>query len=456
MLPSVEDTIAAIASPPGGGLRGIIRVSGPRTVPCLAGCFQSADHLPLARIRAARVVPGQLGTPPPVGPLPVDLYLWPGARSYTRQPTAELHTIGSPPLLEAALETLCAAGARPARPGEFTLRAFLAGRLDLPQAEAVLGVIDARDERQLQTALAQLAGGLSRPLAQLRDHLLDLLADLEANLDFADEDLPPLDTEQLVGRLAAARSTVRQLLARMTRRGVAAGMPRVVLRGWPNTGKSSLLNALAGTDAAIVSDTPGTTRDYVTQRVDLGGVECLLIDTAGVHPALLPGTIETAMQEATRQQHQQASLELLCLDSTRPLNAWERAELAAAQHVDRLLVLTRCDRPRASDLDQPAVATSSRTGEGLDALRQAVARQLARDASQEPDVVAETATRCRDSLRHASAALRRAQRLAATSGGGELLAAETRHALEQLGRVAGHIYTDDLLDRVFSRFCIGK
>ena len=201
----VDETIVAIASCPYGGLRGIVRVTGPDTVNCLRSIFRGNDDLSWWQVGRATRIPGAVLLAPPLGDAPCDLFLWPTERSYTRQPTAELHTLGASPLLQAVMKTVCQQGARLARPGEFTLRAFLAGRLDLAQAEAVLGVIDAVDDRQLEVALAQLAGGLSGPLTTLRDTLLNLCADLEAGLDFVDEDIQFISTEQLDRQLHAAQ-----------------------------------------------------------------------------------------------------------------------------------------------------------------------------------------------------------------------------------------------------------
>jgi tRNA modification GTPase len=452
----LDDTIAAIASAPGGALRGIVRLSGPdclaiveRTVQCKGVETIGAVQFPSCR-RCMMLLPRELGV------VPVALYLWPTASSYTRQPSAELHLPGSPPVLQGCLEIVCEAGARLARPGEFTLRAFLAGRLDLTQAEAVLGVIDADSRGELDAALAQLAGGLGRPLAALRERLLDLLAQLEAGLDFVDEDIEFVSQRELEEQLTVAVECLASLASQMQLRGEASRLQRVVLIGAPNVGKSSLLNALAGSDAAIVSEIAGTTRDFVARRVKLDDRECLLIDTAGVMTAPAANDLETAAQNAARQQAERANLTLLCLDASRPLTAWERDE-SNQRSDERLIVWTKCDLPRGGSKDHStdAVFTSSRTGHGIQELKQAIAQALDRTVS-EAGVVAGTADRCRQSLRLAGEALGRARSAVWSTAGEELIASEIRLALDELGQVVGAIYTEDILDRIFSRFCIGK
>jgi tRNA modification GTPase len=408
-------------------------------------------------------------------------------QSYTGQPVAEIHTLGSPPLLDLVLHSLCAAGARLAGPGEFTLRAFLAGRIDLGQAEAVLGVIDAADPRELSIALGQLAGGLARPLHRLRETLLDLLAHLEAGFDFADEDLPFITRDDLQRGLAEAEGQLAAVEAQMASRGESAGMARAVLTGEPNTGKSSLFNALAGTPAALVSDRPGTTRDYLTADLDLDGVRCRLIDTAGAStaPPLAASPackIDSAARSAAAAQCHAADVRVLCLDSTHPPSAGESDQLRDEMDRKRIVVLTKCDLPPAADSPRaekgtvpicaqhppgrfgkwglspfppPAVRTSSVTGEGLDALRAQLRQSALGGGGGRSEVLAATAARCRDSLRLAGESLGRARRVAAAAQD-ELAAAEIRVALDELGKITGAVYTDDVLDRIFSRFCVGK
>ncbi len=487
---TLDDTIAAIASAPGGAAHGIVRLSGPGVRDCLARCvdFGAAGAMgglsTLAECSGGtdtspqgarppellhpekcpcceatrgqdvpRVIPGVFLIADLSARLPCDIYFWPAGHSYTRQAVAEIHTLGSPPLLEAMLRTLAAAGARLARPGEFTLRAFLAGRIDLTRAEAVLGVIDAADRRELDVALAQLAGGLAQPLDRLGDRLLDLVAKLEAGLDFAEEDIEFSPRAELEQQLAQAAAAVSELVERMAARAESRDAVRIVLVGQPNVGKSSLFNALVRDTAAMVSDVPGTTRDYLVARLDLGGVPCELVDTAGVD-AGAQGSIARAAQELAAQQRKDAHLHLLCLDATRPLDGWERAELAAAAD-GRLVALTKIDAGRRTDYAGEAIATSSLTGEGLETLVRRL-RGAALAAQGSGAVVAGTAARCRESLRLAGECLQRAKGLADAARGEELIAAEVRSALDELGKVVGAVYTEDILDRIFSRFCIGK
>ncbi len=390
--------------------------------------------------------------------LPGALYVWPTRRSYTGEPLVEWHTYGSPPLLDASLRTICRAGARLAEPGEFTLRAFLAGRIDLTQAEAVLGVIDARDRGELDRALGQLAGGLAQPLAGMRRDLVNLLVDLEAGLDFVEEGIEFVQQCEIRRRLGAAAVEVSRIAEQMASRGDSSDLPRIVLRGWPNVGKSSLFNALIGQEGAIVSAQSSTTRDYLVAQLDCGKVRCRLIDTAGVVPGA-QHPIERAAQSAASEQVEEAEVELLCLDASRPMNDWEREELSRPPSNTRLVVLTKADAEwEAVGLVANEIAhirTSSRTGQGLDQLRSHIAEALA-DRSESSSIVAATAARSRDAVHQARVALAAALAAADEQQGEELIAAEIRAALDGLGAVVGAVYTDELLEGIFSRFCIGK
>ena len=438
------DTIAAVASPPGPGFRGLVRLSGPDAWPIALAAFTPDRAEPLPARPERRT--GHLAVDGLRPPLPSAIALWPGPRTYTGQPLAEIHTVGSPPLVQLVLAHCLARGARPAEPGEFTLRAFLSGRIDLTRAEAVLGVIDARTPAQLDAALRQLAGGLAGPIAALRDRMLDVLAHLEANLDFADEsDVDPLGRSAMAGDLAASSAEVAALSGRLRARDRPEGHPRVVLVGPPNAGKSRLFNALLGESRALVSPRAGTTRDYLSALCDCDGLTVELIDTAGIEPASDP--IGDRAQALRAEQSLRADLLLACAspdipeppptDPDRPhLRVWTKSDLSPHPGPDTL-------------------STSAATGDGLPALRRAIASTL-RDRSADGDLPSSTAARCRDNLARASQSLQSASETLLAGGGDELVAIDLRQAVDDLGKVIGAVVTDDILDRIFRRFCIGK
>jgi tRNA modification GTPase len=444
-----QDTIAAIASPPGAGMRGMIRLSGADAFPIALKGF--IDEETRERARRAEVRRGSRKVDGLRPPLPVQMALWPAHRTYTGQDVAEIHTVGAAPLVNLLLADCLSRGARHAQPGEFTLRAFLSGRIDLTRAEAVLGVIDATNPAQLDAALKQLAGGLSGPILTLRDRLLDLVAHLEANLDFAEEpDVDPLGRAALVDELASSSSELTALASRLTRRDRSEGLPRVVLSGPPNAGKSRLFNALLGGEHAIVSPHAGTTRDYLTATCECAGMLVELVDTAGIETPR--DNIENQAQSLRADQAARADLVLACISA----DTRDAALYAPAHHVPSLRVWTKCDvRPPGPDETPGAILTSATTGEGLDELRAAIARLLRRGET-EGDLAASTAARCRDSLHRAGVSLMDASETLRAGGGEELVSLDLRLAIDELGKVVGGVVTDDILDRIFRKFCIGK
>ncbi len=454
MTPALDDTIAAIASAPGGAARGIVRLSGPDAAQCVQDVFHPEQESAECSTRHAVAREGHVLPDGWHTAAPATLLTWPEGRSYTGQTMAELHTFGSPPLLDALVDSLCRRGARLAGPGEFTMRAFLAGRLDLAQAEAVLGVIEAERPEQLDAALSQLAGGLSGPLGRLRDELVDLLAHLEAGFEFAEEDIETLPSSELIQRLGRATVELHAVEDRMQRRGLAS-CTTVVLVGLPNTGKSTLFNALTGGNA-LVDAQPGTTRDYLSGEIDLDGIRCRLLDTAGRMPEAEGDSLAAAAERMAAREGGTAPISLLCLDAGRRLHPWEQQHIDQPADAHRLIVLTKCDQTRRTDYTGPAIETSAQSGRGLDAMRTALREAISDLHATAADVVTATAARTRESIAAALAAIGRATELAVAGGGEELLAAELRLALDELGKVVGAVYTDDVLDRIFSRFCIGK
>jgi tRNA modification GTPase len=445
------ETIAALGSAPGGAARGLVRLGGPDLGSVLSRLVEPPLEWPSKPVvtRVLLRVRGSL--------VPAELSLWPTTRSYIGQPLAELHLHGSPPLLDAVLAACFEAGARPAERGEFTLRAFLSGRLDLTQAEAVLGVIEAETRAELTTALGQLAGGLGMEVQSARNSLLDLLADLEAGLDFADEHLEFVTHDELSRRLVEVARLVDELLARAAGRMRSRPIPRVVLAGPPNAGKSTLVNALAGRQVALVSDQAGTTRDYVSVEWAVDGVTIELVDTAGWE-ASPEETIAGQAQSFRAEQWSQADLILLCTPADGPEQHETWATLAT---VPTLGVLTKSDlmpggHARSGQAEASLLRVSATEGTGLAELRSAIVARLATASADGDALVATTAARCREGLVAARSALVRAIALVGLETDQELLAIEIREALDGLGRLVGAVYTDDLLDRIFSRFCIGK
>ena len=442
MLDSSE-TIVAIASQPGPAARGLVRLSGPAALSIALEAFEGDGPTPIPRRPISYI--GRIALSRPSTSLPATLVLWPGPRSYTGQPVVEVHTIGSPPLLQHLVALYLSRGARLAEPGEFTLRAFLSGRIDLAQSEAVLRVIEARTPRQLDSALRQLAGGLAVPLRSLRDRLLDRLVELEANLDFVDEpDVSPVHRRELVDDLTDASRTLDALISGHRSRDVVGARPRVVLVGRPNAGKSRLFNALLKDDRAIVSPVAGTTRDYLVGLCDCDGVVVELIDTAGEE--LASHAIERSSQDQKSRQVDEADLLLRCVPADEP---------APIAPTDRLAILVRTKADQIPGLASVPFATSALTGQGIDDLRAAIADRL-RSRPLNADAGRQLGSLWRESLDRAADSIRHAIAVANGPGGEEMIAAELRQAVDDLGKIVGAVVTEDVLDRIFRRFCIGK
>jgi len=468
MTPDIQDTIVALSSAPGRGGRAIVRLSGPNAIKISFAFFKLTDQVSAAsespQFSSECLAPGTqysvlvapmirsrnegfLRLPDFQPSIPATLLAWPGPGTYTGQNLAELHLLACPPLVDLLVANLLNAGARAAQPGEFTLRAFLAGKIDLPRAEAVLGVIEAGSRNDLKLALGQLAGGITRPLEGLREDLLDLLAEVEAGLDFAEEDVRFVQPEELLKRLAYGLAQLTLLAKQLAKRAVSGDGFRVVLAGRPNAGKSSLFNALTGA-SALVSPEPGTTRDYLVRQIVIDGMPIDLIDTAGWREQR--NLIEEQAQGLGRQQTEQADLILLCLEAGQEINEDESKLLARTEPPSVCGIATKCDLvPEPPD----RLATSAKTGAGLDALRDLLAEHARQRLSSS---LAPSLSRCRHHVQAALEHLRRAHSVVLFQEPSEMLALELRGALDGLGELVGAVYTDDLLDRIFSRFCIGK
>lgn len=453
------DTIAAISTPPGPGAIGILRLSGPRSVDIAQACFRPLGRKPLAEHPARSLVYGDLldrdGQP-------IDRVLCTfsrGPASYTGEDTAEFQCHGSPMVLSLGLEALFAQGARQARAGEFTRRAFLNGRLDLAQAEAVGDLLEARSREGARHAAGQLTGALSRKIAAVYSALVDIMAHFHAVLDYPDEDIDPFRMEELSRQLSQQEAALRTL-AGSYRRGqyIRDGVPCAIV-GRPNAGKSSLLNALVGYERAIVTAIPGTTRDTVEERAELGGVTLRLIDTAGLRDSHDP--IEQLGVERSRAAMDQAALVLLVADGSVPLTP---EDLALARTVADsgkpwLLVKSKSDLPQATWEeglgDSPAVSLSAQTGAGLEDLGRAVAARFPKGTE---DRAGELITNARqaEAAARALADVSRAREALEAGVTPDALLTDVEEALEALGELTGQSVREDITDRIFSKFCVGK
>ena len=466
------DTIAAIAA--GGGVPsaiGVVRISGPD---CFAACgrvFRSAR--PFGELEARRMVLGEfLDREGRV----LDRGLavrFPGPRSYTGEDSAEFHCHGSPVVLREVLAALFAAGARQAGPGEFTKRAFLNGRLDLTQAEAVIDLIDAETAAAARNAAAQLDGGLRRALEPIQEALLDITSRFYAVVDYPDEDIQDAGPEEIAAALRQAEGALTALLATCKRGKVLKRGVRTAIVGLPNAGKSSLLNALAGYERAIVTDIPGTTRDTVEESVLCGGVLLRLIDTAGLRET--EDAVEKLGVERSRRAMEEAELILLVRDGAVevcPENKghWE-AEAVLLNQVARtgkpwLCVESKCDLtgPHAfsigliqKDANNPAacLCVSSVTGYGLDKLENAVAALFpAGDPGEAGSLL--TDRRQEEAADRARAAVRRALEALENGLTPDAALTDAEEALDAIGELTGRTAKEEIVERIFSRFCVGK
>lgn len=435
------DTIAAIATAPGRGAIGILRLSGPQAAAIAAAL---AGRLPEPRRAGLRVFRDPQGARIDEGLV----LLFPAPQSYTGETLVELQGHGGPVVLDALLAAACAAGARPARPGEFTERAYLNGRLDLAQAEAVADLIDAGSRRAAQAAARALSGEFSQRVDTLVETLIGLRADLEAALDFSDEDLPWLTPAGLVARLAALKSQLAELRAAAGRgRRLREGLV-VAIAGRPNVGKSTLMNRLAGEDVAIVSPLAGTTRDTLRESLVIDGLPLTLIDTAGIRDTEDP--IEREGVARARAALARAELALLVVED----GAAEDAELLASlpPALPRLVLRNKCDvsgQPPGL-LADGSLRLSAASGAGVELLRAELLRAAGLEADAETPFLARA--------RHVDALNRAAMHVdaACAAAGAELIAEELRLAQCALDEITGRFGVEDLLGRIFASFCIGK
>lgn len=457
MIIDSQDTIVAIATAPGEGGIGIVRLSGANAESLLSQYFASACSDPL--LASHRLYYGHFRHSEGELIDEVMAVIMRAPRSYTREDVVEVHCHGGSVVLRRIIDLFVDAGARLARPGEFTLRAFLNGRIDLTRAEAVIDVIRARSEAACRVALGQMEGLLSRELFRFRDGISDLLAEVEAGIDFPEEELPLADRQRLIETSSLLEGQMAALLdsfesGRLLRDGLS-----ILIFGKPNVGKSSLMNALLGEARTIVSDIPGTTRDTVEESLLLKGMPLRLIDTAGVRQTHDP----VEVQGVQRAQAKVAGVDLVLLvvDGSQALDEDDQRALQCCDPERTLLVLNKQDlgssQLPAEFTAFPALPISARSPSGIDRLLDGIVSFFSRGSGGEGrETTLLSDRRHRESLLIARNALERFRISLSEDQPSELGALELREALHSLGEITGETAPEDILEKIFTRFCIGK
>jgi tRNA modification GTPase len=444
---NLDDTIVAISTPPGRGGLGVVRVSGADAAKIASGILQGATLEPW-RASLAELVDSEGRT---VDQVVVTFFQAP--RSYTAEDLVEISCHGSPVVLRHAVERALASGARLAEPGEFTLRAFLRGRIDLPQAEAVRDLIDATTLYQARIAAQQAGGSVSRRIAPLKEQLLELIALLEAGIDFAEDDVSVASPAEILRRLAPVREGIRRLAesfqyGAMVREGVT-----LAIVGRPNVGKSSLFNRLLEQDRAIVTNIPGTTRDLVSETAAISGIPVKLYDTAGIRESA--ELVESLGIERSYQAMADSDLALVAVDLSQPLDQQDRALIARAGKGRHLVVGNKADLAHGP-LPDSAVAVSALTGEGIGRLRELILEAIAPHGAFEQETGFITSLRHEQLLRESLSYLGKAAAAVESAIPHEMLLLDLYGALRPIDGITGATTADDILNRIFSTFCIGK
>lgn len=473
MQGALDDTICAIATPPGEGGIGVLRISGLRALDIASQVVRLRSGKSLHDLRArvmalADVCPQGTDESVPSGSTQVFMdealvVVMRGPHSFTGENVVEVQCHGGPVILDQLCRGLMSAGARLAEPGEFTKRAFLNGRLDLAQAEAVLDTIRAKTARSLTIAQSQRRGELSQEVEGIRSALVVALAHIEAALDFGEEDISFVRQEELSRLLSDTLTRLRRLIqsgreGRIWREGAS-----VAILGRPNVGKSSLMNALLRSDRAIVTPIPGTTRDMLEELVSIEGIPVRLVDTAGMRSTDDP--VEAEGIRRSRLAWEDADLALILLDGSQPLSESDLALLSRPEAAGALLVINKCDLPQKLVREELALACSATAGVidisakmqvGLDQLREAIRGCLMPGRMEAREGVLVTNLRHADAFKRALQGVEQAWQSVEAGRAGELIAMDLRIAADALGEITGAITTDEILERIFSEFCIGK
>lgn len=456
-----DDTIAAVATPVGQGGIGIVRISGPKSMEIAGRLFSPKKKITLSEVPSRLLVYGHI-----IDPADKDMVdevlvtVMRAPHSYTWEDSVEIHCHGGMVAVQKVLEAVLAEGTRLAEPGEFTRRAFLNGRISLDQAEAVLDLISARTGESLRIAVEQLRGGLSERLSGVRERLIGIRALIEAYIDFPEDEIEIKEDQDMISQIREIRQELVQLSqtfqeARFFREGLS-----VAIVGRPNVGKSSLLNALLQKDRAIVTEIPGTTRDLIEECLNINGLPVRVIDTAGIRESH-----ELVEQEGIRRSLQaleQADFVVAMIDGSQPLNDHDREVLERIRGKQAVIAISKADLPSRVSLEnireygKQYTRISAVAGTGLEELKTIIFTSHLKDWKEEREGIVVTNLRHKTALDQASASLARALEMFPGNRPLEVVAIELREAADQVGSVIGAVTTEDVLDRIFNDFCIGK
>lgn len=459
-----EDTIAAIATPFGEGAVGIVRLSGPKAMDIVDEIFLSKNRRPLATLRTFSLRYGWIVTDKRSPERVIDevvVSLMRGPKSYTREDVVEINSHGGARALSSILELVLEKGARPAQPGEFTKRAFLNGRLDLAQAEAVLDIIQAKSDLALKNSFAQLSGGLSKIITELRLALLEILARMEASIDFPEEAVGPADNADIRTAICGISGRLKSLVERSFRGRIIREGLKVVIYGKPNVGKSSLLNALLRQERAIVTPIAGTTRDTIEEFINVRGLAVKLIDTAGILEHR--DEIEKEALKRTRRTLEDCDLVLFILDGSSPLTKEDRTLAQQIRLKKTLVVVNKCDRPLKIDphgleglFSKPAINVSAQEGTHIEELEDGIYKSVFDGAPVLEEGVAVSNVRHIEILKRSLGFLENSLSSFDKRLSVEFVTLDVKKATQALGELTGEVSNEEVLDIIFSKFCIGK
>ncbi len=457
------DTICAIATPPGEGGIGIVRLSGPESLAIAGKIFKSPRKKVVSELPTYSAHYGHI-IGPETGKIidEVILLIMLAPRSYTREDVVEIHCHGGIVPLRQVLELVIAQGARTAQPGEFTQRAFLNGRLDLAQAEAVIDIVRAKTSAGLQTALGQLGGGLSRRIIPLRERLLEILAQVEVSIDFPEYDVPEITAAEIRSGSAGVQREIEELLQTADQGRILREGLRTIILGKPNVGKSSLLNALLREQRALVTAIPGTTRDVIEEYINIRGVPLQIMDTAGIRQT--EDLVEKLGIEQARHFLATADLALVILDAQVGWSAEDGAIMDMLQDKKAIILINKIDIGDAIDMGElgrrfpttPILRISVQEGWGLEELENVIYEMVFKGEVRPEESVLVSNARHMEALLRAKASLRGVHRTLEAGMPVDLAAIDLREAWEHLGKITGDTVGEDVIDRIFSDFCVGK